>query len=208
MDREQLIGLLDEVSKELQQNRTRAQIYVIGGAAMSLAFSRDRRTEDIDARIDRGHSELIKAVQRVGRRHGLVDSWVNEQATSAIPRQKDETRRTLYESPYLTVTGASAKHLLAMKLYAGRDKDKNDISTLVNELKLNEPHEAVRIYENLFPDEPLKETARDLLEGAFAQKPIQPGGDPKIETPPARPSKPTQVGAHEKREVKKTKVER
>ena len=171
MDREQLIALLDEVSKELRHARTRAQIYVIGGAAMSLGFSRDRRTEDVDARIDRGHSELVKAVQRVARRHDLADGWLNEQATTAIPRQKDAAARTLYESPYLTVTGASARHLLAMKLYAARDKDKADIATLVSELELGGPSEAVAIYDGLFPDEPIREAARDLLEVAFRRKP-------------------------------------
>ena len=167
LDREELIRLLEELSKELRHERVRAQVYVIGGAAMSLGFSRARRTEDVDARIDRGHSQLVKAVQRVGRRHGLPDNWLNEQATSAIPRERDESARTLYESANLTVTGASARHLLAMKLYSGREKDREDIKTLVDALKLRKREEAIGIYETLFPDEPLRPRAQALLDATF-----------------------------------------
>ena len=59
-----------ELSKELRFQGARAQIYIVGGAAMSLAYSRARRTEDVDARIDAGHSRLTEAVRTVGRRHG------------------------------------------------------------------------------------------------------------------------------------------
>ena len=37
-DREGLLKLLEEVSEELRWSRTRAQIYLTGGAAMSLAY--------------------------------------------------------------------------------------------------------------------------------------------------------------------------
>ena len=117
LDRGKILELFDELSKELQFSRTRAQIYIIGGAAMSLAFSRDRRTEDVDARIDNGHYRLTAAVRTVGRRHGLPDTWVNDEATTAIPRAADARATVVYESPYLTVTGASARHLFG--LFAG-----------------------------------------------------------------------------------------
>ncbi len=187
LNREQLRRLLDEVSSELRHERVRAQVYVIGGAAMSLAFSRDRRTEDIDARIDRGHSALVKAVQRVGRRHGIADNWLNEQATTAIPETADHGAQTLYESSYLTVTGASAKHLLAMKLYSAREKDRQDIATLVDELKLRTREEAAAIYRNLFPDEPLKARAQALLEMVFPGKTLRAGGDARVQPGAASP---------------------
>ena len=134
---------------------------------MSLAFARDRTTRDVDARIDQGHSRLIEAVRKMGRTYGLGDTWLNDQATTAIPRGTDTRARTLYESPYLTVTGASAEHLLAMKLLAARNVDRQDIATLVNHLQLDRPEEAIRIYEGLFPEEELRQEARELLHWAF-----------------------------------------
>ena len=179
LDRKKIVELFDELSKELRMEGARAQVYVIGGAAMSLAFDRDRRTEDVDARIDTGHYRLTQAVRKIGRRHGLPDSWLNEQATAAIPRTSDVRARTVYESAYLTVTGASAKHLLAMKLAAGRDKDRGDIRVLCEKLQLEGPEEAVAIYRELFPGEPLKGTARAAVDAAFRDRGRQ--GEPRID---------------------------
>ena len=167
LDRERIVKLFDELSAELRFTRTRAQIYIVGGAAMSLAFDRERTTRDVDARIDAGHSRLVEAVRRVGRRHGLGDTWLNDQATTAIPRSADKRAETLYQSPYLTVTSASARHLLAMKLLAGRNRDRQDVATLAEHLKLKEPGDAIRIYKDLFPDETLKPQARQLLDWTF-----------------------------------------
>lgn len=167
LDRERLVKLFDELSAELRFSRTRAQIYIVGGAAMSLAFDRERTTRDVDARIDTGHSRLVEAVRKVGRRHGLGDTWLNDQATTAIPRAADRRAETLYSSPHLTVTGASARHLLAMKLLAGRNKDREDVVVLAKHLKLKESADAIRIYKELFPDEKLKPQARQVLDWAF-----------------------------------------
>ena len=124
LDRQRILKLFDKLSEELRFSRTRAQIYIVGGgAAMSLAFSRERTTRNVDARIDTGHSHLAQAVRKVGCKRGLGDTWLNDQATTAIPRSPDAKATTLYESPYLTVTGASEKHLLAMKLLAARSMD-------------------------------------------------------------------------------------
>ena len=157
---------------ELRFQGARAQIYLVGGAAMSLAFSRERTTMDVDARIDTGHYRLTQAVQAVGRRHGLGDSWLNEQVTTALPREADVRPNTLYQSRHLTVTGASAKHLLAMKLLAAREKDREDIGVLCKHLGLEGPDEAIRIYEELFPEERVKLRARALVEAAFRDRSV------------------------------------
>ncbi|MCY4075980.1 MAG: DUF6036 family nucleotidyltransferase [Acidobacteria bacterium] len=167
LDRNTLVELLEEVDRELQFRRARAQIYVIGGAAMSLAYARERTTADIDARVEKGHSALLEAVRTVARRRGLPDSWLNEQATTAIPRTMDGNPRTLYASEHLTVTGASPRHLLAMKLQAGRTKDEQDIAVLVAELGLASPAEAMAVHDELFPDEPLDRAKRELIERVF-----------------------------------------
>ena len=89
LDRETLIELLDELSGRLERRRVRAQVYVIGGAAMSLAFDRARTTHDVDARIDSGHGALTEAVREIAHERGLTATWLNEQATANIPRAPD-----------------------------------------------------------------------------------------------------------------------
>ena len=174
LTREQIIKLFDELSRELRFEGARAQIYIIGGAAMSLAFDRDRATKDVDARVDSGHTRLTQAARKMARRHGLPETWLNEQATAMIPRAGDVRAQTVYESAYLTVTGASAKHLLAMKLAAGRDTDADDIAVLCKELQLGDVEEAVAIHRELFPGERLKGMAREILEKTFRNQDLEP----------------------------------
>ena len=118
LDRDMLIELLDELSRRLERRRVRAQVYVIGGAAMSLAFDRARTTHDIDARIDSGHGALTEAVRAIAHERGLTSAWLNEQATANIPRAPDTRAQTVYESEYLTITGPRPA-LLAMKRRSG-----------------------------------------------------------------------------------------
>ena len=74
------------------------------------------------------------------------------------------------QSLRLTVTGASAKHLLAMKLMAARTKDRADIAVLCEHLRLEDPDEAIGIYRELFPGERVKPTAREALEPRWTPK--------------------------------------
>ena len=138
-------------------------MYIVGGAAMTLAYRRDRTTHDIDARIESGHSATVHAVREIARERGLPESWLNEQATSYMPREADARAPTLYSSPYLVVTGASAEHMLAMKLESGRNTDRQDVETLLDHLAIRGPDEAVRIHERLFPDSTRKEDVDRLL---------------------------------------------
>ena len=63
-----MIELLDELSGRLKQKKVRASIYIVGGAAMALAFVRSRTTHDIDGRIDKGHGALSEAVHEIAHR--------------------------------------------------------------------------------------------------------------------------------------------
>ena len=160
LDRDVLIGLLDELARRLERRKVRAQIYLIGGAAMSLAFDRSRTTHDVDARIDAGHGVLTEVVQEIARERGLPGTWLNEQATANIPNKR---ARTVYDSPYLTITGASAEHILAMKLEAGRAADEDDIATLVGHLGIRSAEEALTLHARLFPESTRQTRAEQLL---------------------------------------------
>ena len=145
LSKTELTELLDALSERLRRRRAVAKIHVIGGACMALAYGRGRATEDVDARIDTGHGALTEAAREIARERGLAESWLNEQATTAIPRSPDRRARTLYESENLIVTGASAEYLLAMKLEAGRDKDVADIAYLLERLHISESDKALAI---------------------------------------------------------------
>ena len=177
LDRATLNGLLDELARALERKRVRGHVYIVGGAAMTLAFSRERSTHDVDARIEEGHGAVIEAARAIGRKHGVGESWLNEQATHYMPRAKDERARTLYDSPNLVVTGASAEHMLAMKLEAGRDADQEDVARLVEILGITTPGQGLEIHAALFPDSGEGERAEALLEAALQPARRHGGGE-------------------------------
>ena len=96
-------------------------------------------------------------------RGGADPRWLNEQATSFLPRRPDTAAPTLYDSPTLVVTGASPRYLLAMKLRSARGQDEKDIETLVRHLGITTAGEAVQIHDHLFPDTPITTRGRDVL---------------------------------------------
>lgn len=163
-DRKTLIALFDELAEELARTRTRAQIYVVGGAVMTLEHSRESGTADVDARIDEGRYEVREAARRIARRHGLGDDWLSEDVLPEIPRTTDTTARTLYKSRFLTIQGASPRHLLAMKLEAARERDVEDIKTLMQELGMTTVEDGASVHRELFPNRDLKTRARAILE--------------------------------------------
>ena len=163
LDREALIGLLDDLAERLERRNVRAQVYIVGGAAMSLAFDRRRTTHDVDARIDAGHGALVEAVQEIARERGLPGTWLNKQATSTMPKAPDRRARTVYDSPWLTITGASAEHILAMKLESARETDRGDIKTLVGHLQIRSVAEAMQVHDELFPESGRRSRAEQIL---------------------------------------------
>ncbi len=148
----------------------RAHVYLFGGAAMSVAFDRNRRTVDLDVRVDSGREKLTEAARAVGRRRGFEEGWFNEPAAVVLPKGADERAGTLYQSQYLTVTGASAQHLLAMKLVAGRFKDRDDIAVLCRELGVGNEGEAIRIKDEVLPGVPVHRAAREALKRVFEDR--------------------------------------
>ena len=167
LDRDALIELLDDLAARLRRRRVRAHVYVIGGAAMTLAFARERSTHDIDARIDSAHAAVTEAVREIARERQLPGSWLNEQATSFLPRRPDTAAPTLYDSPNLVVTGASPRYLLAMKLRAARGHDEQDVETLIRHIGIKTAAEAAAVHDDLFPDTPMTTRGHDLLNRIF-----------------------------------------
>jgi len=72
------------------------------------------------------------------------------------------------------VAAASPEHLLAMKTLAARRRDSDDIRFLVRRLGLASVDEVLAVCAEVFPEEPIPERARLILEDALeAQAPDQ-----------------------------------
>ena len=99
LDRDRLGRLLDALNDRLRRANVRASLYLVGGAAMLLAYGRTRATSDVDVRIDAANEAVTAAVADVAAEHGLEYDWLNQHAAACIPRVADRRARGLIGRP-------------------------------------------------------------------------------------------------------------
>ena len=128
-------ALLAELDERLKARGVAASVYVVGGAAMALAYGRDDVTPDIDALAS--HRAVAEEAQAMADKHGLAEHWLNDAAGPWIPPRPKGARRRPTE-PGLTVHIAPPEHVLAMKLVALRRKDRPDIRLLIEHLEMRD----------------------------------------------------------------------
>jgi len=121
-----LRSLLTELGVELQQRGITGELYLVGGAAIALAYDGRRTTRDLDA-IFAPKSQIYEAAEVIANRHGLDPGWLNDAVKGLIPGRDPDERQT-FESPGISVSVPSPEHLLAMKVASARvDRDVDDI---------------------------------------------------------------------------------
>lgn len=105
-----------------------ADLYVFGGAAMALAYDARRATRDIDA-VFQPHGVVLDEARAVAEELGLPQWWLNEQANVYVAPGGDAAAPRVFDHPGLRVSAASPEHLLAMRVFAARRRDSDDIRT-------------------------------------------------------------------------------
>lgn len=143
-----LTALLREVGDVLAGEGVRAEMYVVGGAALALAYDSRRLTRDVDA-VFVPKMQVYRAAAAVATRHrdlGLPDDWLNDAVKGLLPPGYDQNQRVAFESPGLTVSVASPEHLLALKIAAARvARDADDILLLCDVIGVRSIEQALDI---------------------------------------------------------------
>ena len=98
-----------------------ADVFIVGGAAMALAYDASRVTRDVDARF-LPHGIVLEEARRVANDLGLPPWWLNEQASVYISGKDDLGKRRVFDHPGLRVMAASPQHIFAMKALAARTR--------------------------------------------------------------------------------------
>lgn len=121
-----LLGLLNE---ELSRAGCVAELFLVGGAAMAVAYDRSRATRDLDA-VFEPKEVVYEAAARVAEQEGLADDWLNDAVKGFLPGP-DEAATVVMELPSLRVRVASPSYLFALKAAAARvERDADDLKLL------------------------------------------------------------------------------
>lgn len=161
------MSALTALGEELHERGTAGELYVVGGAAIALAYDRRRSTRDIDA-VFEPKAAVYEAAGRVSERLGLPPGWLND-AVKGFLAGPDPEAAPVLEIPGLRCLAASPRMLLALKVLAHRvGEDEDDLRLLARELGLGEAEEVLEVAENVFGDR-LTASARFFVEEALGR---------------------------------------
>jgi len=165
MTRGEIIAALTALGSRLQEAGVHAQIFIVGGAAMALAYSDRRLTRDIDAAFE-PKAVIYDAAALVADDLGLPADWLNDGAKGFMPGTDPDALSL--DLPGIAVSVASAEYLLAMKLMAMRiPGDDEDIEVLLGMCGITTAAEGVALVERMYPHGQALPKTRFFLEERF-----------------------------------------
>jgi hypothetical protein len=168
LNRVEIESALAELADQLNVRNVKTKIYLVGGAVMVLAFDARFTTGDIDGAFHPTDDVFIVAAE-IGERRGLGAEWLNNSASGFIPVFKEPDWQPIYKSGTVEIVEIDERSMLAMKMRAGRgSRDRLDIAFLVKRCGITSVDEALALYEEFFPEDPLPDRALPLIDEAIA----------------------------------------
>ena len=165
MDREEIAALLTALGATLDDRGVHGEMYVVGGAAIALAYDARRSTRDIDA-VFEPKLAIYEAAAEVAERFDLPAGWLND-AVKGFLAGDDPDAAPVLDVPGLRCLAASPRMLLALKVLAHRvGEDEGDVMFLAEALGLRTSADVLAVAEDVFGDR-LEPAARFFVEELF-----------------------------------------
>jgi hypothetical protein len=92
LGREDIRALLDNLSAELEARGARAELFLVGGAALAVAYNATRATRDLDA-VFIPADVVRQAAAVVAGREGLAEDWLNDAVKGFLPGPDPNAQR-------------------------------------------------------------------------------------------------------------------
>ncbi|HEX5208091.1 MAG TPA: hypothetical protein VFW10_09910 [Steroidobacteraceae bacterium] len=144
--------LLELLNEDLRQTDTQAEVFLVGGAVMCLAYDARPSTQDVDA-VFRPVSSVRESAARVAVRANLDPHWLNDAVKGYLSEHADFA--PFLELDHLRVMVAQAEYLLAMKCLAMRIgaefHDEADVRYLLRHLDIDSYHSALAVITKYYP---------------------------------------------------------
>lgn len=159
MDRATIVEALTALGAELAAGGQAGELYVVGGAAIALAYDERRSTRDVDA-VFEPKAAVYDAAERIAEQLGLAPGWLND-AVKGFLGGPDDGAVEVLDVPGLRVAAASPRMLLALKVLAHRvGEDEDDVRLLARALGLDSAAAVLAVAEDVYGDR-LDVAARD-----------------------------------------------
>ena len=168
MDRTGIVAALTALAHDLHAHGLSADMYVVGGAAIALAFDERRSTRDVDA-VFVPKAEVYAAAARVAEQQALPDGWLND-AVKGFLAGEDTGAREVLDLPGLRVQVASPGTLLSLKVLAHRvGEDDHDVRLLARSLGLTTADAVLALAVDRIGETRLTPAARFFVEQVMGE---------------------------------------
>ena len=165
MDRDEILRALTALGCHLAAEGVQGEMYVVGGAAIALAYAPRRVTRDIDA-VFEPKMVIYRAAAAVAQELALPPGWLND-AVKGFLGTPDPLAAPVLDVPGLRCLAASPRVLLGLKVLAHRvGEDEDDVRMLAGLLGLPTAVEVLTVAEEVFGDR-LDAAARFFVEEIF-----------------------------------------
>lgn len=157
---EKIRRLLKALDQELQRRGEAATIFVVGGAAMALAYKADRATDDVDGTF-RPRDAVLIAAQTVTEEarsswgwSDMDNSWLSDGVIQLMPPEPEDHPRSEKIGPALTLEIAYPEYVLAMKAMVTRQAqgDVDDAVVLCHMVGVTNQPELEDVVARYFPN--------------------------------------------------------
>jgi len=164
MDRDEILRALRALGERLEAKGIVGEMYVVGGAAIALAYAERRSTRDIDA-VFEPKTAIYEAAAVVAEDLALPPGWLNDAVKGFLVEDPDAV--PVLEAPGIRCMVASPRMLLALKVLAHRvGEDEDDVRMLADLLRVRTAREVLTMAEEVFGDR-LEPAARFFVEELF-----------------------------------------
>jgi hypothetical protein len=147
--------LLQELGNELEKKfRFPVQVLLIGGAYMLLTLHNRQTTQDVDVyplnipdstRPNKDTKAFLAAIRAIAKRDGLARDWMNDVSFSLLGGLSPQSTELWVTYGMLEIYKPPIDFILALKLFADREKDLLDIEALLRELEVTTREQAQEI---------------------------------------------------------------
>lgn len=166
-DKNRLEYLLNTFLVEIDAAGVVGKVYLVGGAALSLYYFDRDSTRDIDAGFPQD-PRIAKVILDIAKREKLPLDWINSNSTMFFGFPPSKYWLNVKKIGNIELKVASPELLLTMKLKASRGRrDSQDAIELLNICKFVSVEQVLEVYEEVYAQEVLKESAMELLQFHF-----------------------------------------
>ena len=166
LSRQEIVELLRRLGELAEQRGIRIDLFLVGGAAMALAYNSQRTTADLDAVFE--PKQLVYELARIVATESepeLGEGWLNDGVKAFLPGPDAEAYGVLADLPGISVTVASPKYLFVLKALAARESDEDDLRRLYGLCGFSNADEALDAVAAAYPTVRIRPSVEFLVRG-------------------------------------------